>query len=239
MPNWKNAGDYDFAAKLDGGGWAWEFLRRNKGYRDAYLDLASTPKKSGRFLSVAESEAAAAARERWRLAQPLQDPAVDSPPLFESAPYSPSILDSVSDYFTYVEGSGDVENGQQGFAEVVRRPEFAIVVFDLRQTWSAQVDKAKKLYELRRKESRTQIADEAAPRKPSDWPLYLRLLDARLAGAKPKTVKATIDRYVKIAASADGSNPDKAYEPDWKAARNYCNGWFRFLSFVPPKKKKL
>lgn len=36
MPHWKNAQDYDFTRALSREQWAWEFLRRNPGYRQDY-----------------------------------------------------------------------------------------------------------------------------------------------------------------------------------------------------------
>lgn len=40
QPDWRNPQDYTFAEKLDGPGWAWEFLRRNLNYRQDW-DIAS------------------------------------------------------------------------------------------------------------------------------------------------------------------------------------------------------
>ncbi len=56
-PNWKNDTDYNYTKRLDGPGWAWEFLRRNPDYRNDYDDLIAgqivgpfyePPKENGR-----------------------------------------------------------------------------------------------------------------------------------------------------------------------------------------------
>jgi hypothetical protein len=42
MPDWRNPQDYDFTRTLSAGQWAWEFLRRNPRYREAWLGFIST-----------------------------------------------------------------------------------------------------------------------------------------------------------------------------------------------------
>ena len=41
MTDWKNAADYAFTDQLSAEGWAWEFLRRNPDYRQAYEDVSA------------------------------------------------------------------------------------------------------------------------------------------------------------------------------------------------------
>lgn len=42
MPDWRNPDDYAFAAGLDAGQWAWEFLRRHPGYRADWAWFSAT-----------------------------------------------------------------------------------------------------------------------------------------------------------------------------------------------------
>jgi hypothetical protein len=35
--DWRSAAAYKYAAALEAGGLAWEFLRRNRGYQSAYI----------------------------------------------------------------------------------------------------------------------------------------------------------------------------------------------------------
>lgn len=69
MPNWKNEAEYSFTENLSAEGWAWEFLRRNPNYRDAYIEVNA-------ILSRYEDEHGSD-RKSW----PREEPAfVFSPP---------------------------------------------------------------------------------------------------------------------------------------------------------------
>ena len=46
MRNWREPDDYQFTAKLDDKGWAWEFLRRNPDYRKDFTE------RLNKFLSL-------------------------------------------------------------------------------------------------------------------------------------------------------------------------------------------
>lgn len=41
--NWRDGAAYDYLSDLDPGALAWEFLRRNPGYRDDFDQLTSSP----------------------------------------------------------------------------------------------------------------------------------------------------------------------------------------------------
>lgn len=40
MPDWSDDGSYEYTSDLSAEGWAWEFLRRNRDYRDDYAECA-------------------------------------------------------------------------------------------------------------------------------------------------------------------------------------------------------
>ena len=63
-PDWRSS-DYVEALKdLDRAGFAWEFLRRNPGYRDDYAEIAEDPDK--------QKLSPAAVGRRWRLSLRLR-----------------------------------------------------------------------------------------------------------------------------------------------------------------------
>ena len=41
LPDWKDHASYEYTQELNSQGWAWEFLRRNKGYRADYIAFAT------------------------------------------------------------------------------------------------------------------------------------------------------------------------------------------------------
>ena len=41
LPDWKDDASYEYTQALNSQGWAWEFLRRNKGYRADYIAFAT------------------------------------------------------------------------------------------------------------------------------------------------------------------------------------------------------
>ena len=55
MPNWRNPSEYDFVDELDGPSLAWEFLRRNQGYKfdfeGAFLEEADWVEFNARNVS--------------------------------------------------------------------------------------------------------------------------------------------------------------------------------------------
>jgi hypothetical protein len=57
--NWRDKASYAYAANLNGLGWAWEFLRRNPRFRQAYAQSESPP------TNAAEPKSSALALRRW------------------------------------------------------------------------------------------------------------------------------------------------------------------------------
>jgi hypothetical protein len=45
--DWRSVTAYDYAAALDAGGLAWEFLRRNPDYQSAYADTTNGDRGRG------------------------------------------------------------------------------------------------------------------------------------------------------------------------------------------------
>lgn len=56
QPDWRNADDYSYLDELDLKGWAWEFLRRGKKYRQAYAPFRARQAQEG---------------DAWRQKQPV------------------------------------------------------------------------------------------------------------------------------------------------------------------------
>jgi len=226
--NWINAKNYKFTADLDRDGWAWEFLRRNVEYQAEYekaakcgdpvydppkLDNESDSQWIGRVIQddtePRKSHPLIGLAVKWGLAI-LQDPAGKSVPEFLPAyPFLPewSALDALY--------GREIDD-----APIRMKPDVAVIAFDVSRPLSKQLDLAKRLFFSRQ-------ADVTARRKnwkPGNWTLYLRLLDAKVAGAATSEIIAAIDEYSVLPNdAASGYLADDRVSDHLKQARRLCS----------------
>jgi hypothetical protein len=204
MPDWTNPKAYEFAAGLNRNEWAWEFMRRNPVYRAEFAGLGSAkshydpPKKDGETEQAWALRVTAAGAEpvrmtpyerfsrKWRIIPPIPDPNSNEPPEFDVFPEHP-LFGEVRQYFEDEDPYRQVD-------------EFAVLVFDLRSPVALQLDRAKTRLLARQKASSVKN-----PRNvwPAHWATYLRLIDADLAGAKSKEIRAKLDEYLPKSDDAD------------------------------------
>jgi hypothetical protein len=203
MLDWTNPKDYEFA-KRGRNEWAWEFMRRNPVYRAEFAGLGSAkthydpPKKDGETEQGWVRRVMAAGGEplrmtpyerfamKWRVSPP-RDPDSNEPPEFDVFPARPS-FDEIKQYFEDDEPYRQVDG-------------FAVLVFDLGSRVETQVDRAKAWLLARQNAS----PRGKKPRNiwPAQWTAYLRLIDADLAGAKSKEIRAKLEKYFPESDDAD------------------------------------
>jgi hypothetical protein len=212
MPNWKIEQDYAFTAALDETGWAWEFLRRNPGYcKDYQHAQVAVPHEASPTWSVVAPGGDEPLTWRlgrdWKILGPIRDPKDDAPPIFMATyPREPQ-YDDVGEFFGASPDDG---------ASAPQRSEFATLVFDLRRPLAPQIARATE----RLKQRQAVIPVQKAPHKGSEkWPLYLRLLDAKRAGASTQEIIAAVKTYALLGnEAADGYAADKAVAANFQAA---------------------
>ena len=192
--DWANNENYLFTESLSQTGWAWELLRRCPDYIKEFADAQTlsgpifVPKKNDNetdrewenrvIHDGGEPEKLARTvfgARRWRMKPPMHDPqSSDSPRFLE--PY-PRLLewDDVGKYYEEPEPN----------APIMRQMDKAIFVFNLLSPLPSQIDSAKlQLTSLQKevsKKARTNI-------QRNEWKRYLRILDAKAAGAKNKAI---------------------------------------------------
>jgi hypothetical protein len=187
MPNWKDPKAYD--RKFDRAGWAWEFMRRSPKYRADYELVAqawkAVPRKGHLFRGMKASHVEATAWQlgaKWGLLGPIVDPSCDRAPSFIlHGPIQPDGEQVLSFYC----GSDDTDM-------LVQRPEFATLTFDLRRPLRPQIGRAETVLR-RRKKGVKSIRPVRSSEK--QWPLYLRVLDAKDARAKTSEIIKSIKAY--------------------------------------------
>jgi len=199
MPQWKCDADYEFTKKLDRAGWAWEFMRRNDKYRSDYAGFVSARKKLRRVGPHVRDPAAWDIDARgfqlgadWGQLGSIADPARDEVPrFFVLGPLEPD-GEQLEAFFK------NADERSIG----VQKEEFATLVFDVRRPLSEQLRRAKSMLRRRRKSVTSIKPVRAADRM---WLLYLRVLDAREAGAPSKQITALLKQYQHL---------DKIAKPD-------------------------
>ena len=225
--DWSNAKNYTFTSVLDREGWAWEFLRRNNEYKadfkaatcskEPVYDPPKLSNESDRQWIARAVEADKEPRklnpltglgEKWGLEQ-LQDPADDSAPSFLQAyPFLPNWRDLDSLYDRDAHES-----------PIRMRPDIAVIAFDTARPLSKQLERAKDLFFSRQEV----VTGRRKNWKPDNWALYLRLLDAKNAGAETAEIIAAIDKYSILPNdAASGYLADDRVSDDLKQARRLC-----------------
>jgi hypothetical protein len=211
MPDWKNPADYKFTTELrrDPASWAWEFLRRNNEYRSYYkkstiggASVYDPPKNAGESDNAWRARVALAGGDprklalavwsayQWHMRPPIVDPDGSKVPTFESRfPRQLLFFDQACPYF-------DDEEPQPIAGH------YAILVFDLRARLGPQLATARRQLRPLKSGLKQTRRRNISPKK---WTLFLRLLDAEAADAKPKEIRARIEVY----AVQKGLNADK------------------------------
>jgi len=215
MPNWESASDYAFASKLDDAGWTWEFLRRNVEYRD---DYAAAAKTRGPRLSASVHMKLGGASEtqnvqlwwdlgvKWWIDGPIRDPSRNDAPLFfRGFPWQPNSKQIERFYQTVADAALMERATSPHEVPDEQRPEFATLVFDLRKPLPDQITRAGKLLKARQTMVPKEFKKDPPHKGSKNWPIYIRLLDAREAGVTCTQIAKTLLK------SAFGSKT--AYDP--------------------------
>jgi transcriptional regulator/type VI secretion system activator RovC-like protein len=229
MPDWRNPDDYAYLEGCNLHEWAWEFLRRNPKFRDAYKALA-----------ILESKAAALEEEGWGLSlqeietwRALQKAAAE--PWGLSSPANPELsFREVQPTFKNRAGveilsfweTNENENWP-GYPDVVA------LKFDLNYEVEISLEIAAE--HLRRFSRHLHENFRYRPRAPkktrrlhrSNFLLYVRILDAELAGA-------TDGQITNALFSGNVADPRRSMTKARETARRMAADGYRELLLLPP-----
>ncbi|WP_316898177.1 transcriptional regulator domain-containing protein [Pseudodesulfovibrio indicus] len=181
--NWENEDEYIFPEDYPPRRWAWEFLRRSPAYQSCWEEaLQSLPKSSTRYVRpeahdfIIEDVRA----YEFGLATGLLNPMTDSPLFLSFIP----------------DGEPRMITGTGGEMVGPLPPYSAVAVFDIQRPIAPQIQDVKeRLLQMQMADndlfengfvsghdvSPTAVSVESHRDRKSNWPLYLRVLDAKLA----------------------------------------------------------
>ena len=190
MPNWEDASAYRFTEKLSRDGWAWEFLRRNPEYSEAWEKAEAGFRRHPDSAGFSTEELAKLgfphyqipfwpAPSRWGFKHFLNPERTWA----EFPRYARWKEFRRTAGWLYV-GRGP-ERFEGGQTVGISLPEGrAAFVFDLRVQLAPQLKEARESLLGWQKYRETKgLKVQRLKHQPDNWCLYLRLLDARAAGA--------------------------------------------------------
>lgn len=198
MQDWRDANDYAYCQELTLHEWAWEFLRRNPEYRQAYAEIASARGDDG-------IEPAKAAGNRFGLLSPV-DPSFTAREvrgyllwadhagvwLLWDARFKPSSLteeERDTGAIVVAAGTGPPDDGPVPWPGY---PRSCALLFNLWASIDAQLEQARRI--LREFQETAIALSNKTPPEPNirpqsaKFPTYIRALDGREAGASQKTI---------------------------------------------------
>ena len=202
--NWRCKDDYLFTDKLDNAGWAWEFLRRNPEYvkdwrvaveqqqnfiksqagnifsthRNPYV-MFDPPLASGESPDhwlmkegVEYHSPLVGYGKKWQLNGHIHDPTNDSPPKFDQIA-SVKLLDweELGEYYTSVAEHSDIQ---------IQTSHIAVVGIDLSRTITSIESELKKIIAQEKADRSVTGISQIQAKKKSNWPIFLRIWDAKL-----------------------------------------------------------
>ncbi len=217
MPNWKDPSEYNFLDLADEETgrqrFCWEFMRRNQQYKQDYETAIHTkglifdpPKNNNESQTQWERRVILAGAEpqtyrqvvyyaaKWGMKSPIQDPAIDAPPIF-LFPYPKSVtrLDQVDAYF---------HTNESEYAPVTLKSEYLMVVLSKNRSLDKQL---KGLKAIMNKE--ITLMDKPKNKKFTHWKTYLRLHDAKSQNISSKEITKYIKEYGAVEGNTDNKYP--------------------------------
>lgn len=226
VADWKKAGEYpEIGARLSPKRWAWEFLRRNPAYQDEREALFQH-RRQHREQTQLDLQFA----RRWHLAEtspylapdPFADPAkVLRFVRFEKTPeaFSPPIWHPVT--------------------PDINAPERVFLV-DVRLPIDGQIEAIKRAalhYQNQLVEKGVIDAPQEINVRANEWPIYLRLLDAELAGVTDtKKIAAVIYPGQHTGKDADIESLYRLVRKNRKLARKFRDPDYRWIAAINPKR---
>ena len=191
LPDWKNPDDYAYTDELTDSEWAWEFLRRNSGYRSDWRDFEETAQLAPDDERARGLPDIVKRIGEWGLLTPA-NPSLNAKQLRgEILLWRPSLR--AANVFVL---------DRQSAADRVDAlpPNLELFVLDLNKPLGPQINQVRELFRLLQRagaepeSSRTSdgIMPKPTATKPKsstkanrpNWPLYLRALDAEANGIK-------------------------------------------------------
>ena len=247
--DWRNANDYSFAAQLNAGQWAWEFLRRNAGYQSDWhwfsaawkrlearygkppaRDFQAWQRDPDAYRVVDDSAGDCRVDEdkvliecwmgsKWGFYKFPLDPATDQPRIGEQLSWRP-----VPEEVSVIDVADPADPGEDVFR--------LALAFELDLPLRPQLEVAQRFLQRRqaylRKQGRMQMRTVAA--LSPGWELMLRLLDGKQAGESLESMQSVLgecgvdtglaDLRGQAAELVDGGDRSLATLPEGKSTRS-------------------
>ena len=239
MFNWKDSNQYKHLKSGDvpRETWCWEFMRRNEEYQSNYDEAQTSnkriyepPKENNETdnhwrtrVELTDAEPLKLSMgvyyaRKWKLVGSLQNPKDAEPPAYLSLfPKIPN-WEELDKYYH----SLSVDS------PVTHVPGFATVIFDLGIPIDGQLSTAKKLIE-KHKVSEKKKANKYVV---SEWPLYLKVFDAKKAGAENNEIISILSEYKNLDNSAEnGYQVSKKISVHYKAAKKLISSPLAILGY--------
>jgi len=209
--DWRKTEEYAFTDYLSNQGWAWEFLRRNPEYKEAWDYYVKIVGDEKNYPLLVQSG------KKWKLKE-LWDPEKDTPPTqWLVTMETPVFTMGANQYRDYLNLSIKDKLG---------------LGFDLSKSIPAQISYAEQILKERYAEllSEGKLDKVKKPgNKPADFPFYLRVLDAWLPEKKMTKAMA----YELVIAKDKKSKQQDSYEivkdARIKAVRYMKKDYIKFL----------
>ncbi len=214
--DWKSQEDYEFTSSLTNTGWAWEFLRRSSQYRQDWIDANTQQEQFSKHQgdnhfsihrnpfvifepalpegvhpdewslkdNVEFFSPLMGYGHKWGLKGQIQDPAIPTPPRFEQIA-SAKLLnwEETNDYFFPVAEDVDVfvQNGKLAVVGIDLTRSLTNIQADIRALVKSEFEK-RELDKLEQRDFK----------KKANWPVFLRIIDARTAGVQQAKIAKTL-----------------------------------------------
>lgn len=248
--SWKNDGAYEYLTGEERREvWAWEFLRRFPTYRQAWKSFSEHEAMNKDFKAYDPPRLENESRNAWLVRcdeagkagrdlsysafcglpfhlYKIMDPAVRFDAGVTFLPRDP--IPALLNFPEQIEGYSRTVEGEDWEATVID-PDFCVLAFDLRASWSSQLERAKELFNEKRKaKSSPNYAKPHEDHGKMLWRRHLRVLDAYYVGAK----NPEIGQYLKhnTISSEDASAGDDFIQSALTMAANYRK---ILLTFIP------
>ena len=217
--DWRINENYEFTEHLSNEGWAWEFLRRNPEYKDAWDSYVNTVGDEKNYPLLVQSG------KKWKLNE-LRDPEKDTPPTqWLVTMKTPVFTMGANKYRDYLNLSIKHKLG---------------LGFDLSKSIPAQISYAKMLLEERYAELLAEGELDKVKKsgnKSADFRFYLRVLDAWLPEKKMTKGMAYELVITKDKKSKQLDSYEIVKDARIKAVRYMEKGYKRFL--LKPEKPSI
>ena len=202
--DWRKAEDYEFTQGLALDEWGWEFLRRNSEYRQEWKNLTKKYPDRARVLGMIFKDC-----KKWGLRRGYLNPEINFTNIEFLSPggglFNPYSFDRKSKSLVLMTGTTKV-----------------YYEFDVRLPINPQIENIRKILENCQKKCPTKTRKIVRFKHPAtEWPKYLRLLDALSEGISDKEIENIL--Y---------SNSGQRFHDKKKQAQRLMRDGYKYIPFL-------